>query len=133
MSAEELRAYGVLDKHRQPIIDPARNKKTPEQGAATSVWCATSPQLEGFGGVYCEDCDIAVPVPGGSKELRGVRPWAMDRVICPRAVEFERKTDRYWLSKLTASQLCPRHRMMIEETTVPELVGGSPSPSLLVE
>ncbi len=33
--------------------------KTPEQGAATSVWAATSPSLHGKGGVYCEDCDIA--------------------------------------------------------------------------
>jgi len=78
MSAEELRAYGVLDEHGRPIIDPASNKKTPEQGAATSVWCATSPQLDGRGGVYCEDCDIAVPVPGDSTELHGVRPWAID-------------------------------------------------------
>lgn len=77
MSAEEVRAYGVLDEHGRPIIDPLRNMKTPEQGAATSVWCATSPQLEGLGGVYCEDCDIAVPVPGDSKDLHGVRPWAM--------------------------------------------------------
>ncbi len=33
--------------------------KTVPQGAATSVWCATSGQLDGMGGVYCEDCDIA--------------------------------------------------------------------------
>ncbi|MGW0569587.1 hypothetical protein [Streptomyces tauricus] len=33
--------------------------KSPEQGAATSVWAATSPQLAGPGGVYLEDCDIA--------------------------------------------------------------------------
>ena len=37
--------------------------KTPEQGAATSVWAATSPLLEGRGGVYCEDCNIAAPNP----------------------------------------------------------------------
>jgi len=79
MSTEEVHAYGVQDEHGRPIIDPARNRKTPEQGAATSVWCATSRQLEGLGGVYCEDCDIAVPVPGDSRELRGVRPWAMNR------------------------------------------------------
>ena len=79
MSADELRAYGVLDEHGQPIIDPARNMKTSEQGAATSIWCATSPQLKGLGGVYCENCDIAVPVSGDSQELRGVRPWAIDR------------------------------------------------------
>ncbi|MEW1718055.1 SDR family NAD(P)-dependent oxidoreductase [Streptomyces sp. NPDC093109] len=35
--------------------------KTPEQGAATQVWAATSPALAGLGGVYCEDCDIAEP------------------------------------------------------------------------
>ena len=81
MSAEELRAYGVLDEQGRPIIDPAKNKKTPEQGAATSVWCATSRQLEGLGAVYCENCDIAVPVPGDSTELRGVRPWAMSREL----------------------------------------------------
>ena len=78
MSTEEVRAAGALDENGRPIIDPARNMKTPEQGAATSVWCATSHQLEGLGGVYCEDCDIAVPVPGDSTELRGVRPWAID-------------------------------------------------------
>jgi len=81
MSTEELLAYGVLDEHGRPIIDPARNMKTPEQGAATSVWCATNCRLEGLGGVYCENCDIAIQVPGGSTELRGVRPWAMDREL----------------------------------------------------
>ena len=61
MTTEEVRAYGVLDEHGRPVIDPARNMKTPEQGAATSIWCATSSQLEGRGGVYCEDFDIAIP------------------------------------------------------------------------
>ena len=53
--------------------------KTIEQGAATSVWCATSHALDGRGGVYCEDCDIAEAVPADFPEPRGVRPWAMDR------------------------------------------------------
>src|SRR5262249_11907328 len=52
--------------------------KTTEQGAATSVWCATSPQLDGMGGVYCEDADIAEAVATDLTEPRGVRPWAMD-------------------------------------------------------
>jgi len=52
--------------------------KNTEQGAATSVWCATSSQLDGMGGVYCEDCDIAEAVPPDFPEQRGVRPWAMD-------------------------------------------------------
>ncbi|WP_406826349.1 SDR family NAD(P)-dependent oxidoreductase [Pedobacter sp. KACC 23697] len=33
--------------------------KTIPQGAATSVWVATSPLLDQIGGVYCEDADIA--------------------------------------------------------------------------
>jgi NAD(P)-dependent dehydrogenase (short-subunit alcohol dehydrogenase family) len=53
--------------------------KTPEQGASTSVWCATSPQLDGMGGVYCEDVDIAVAVPADFADPSGVRPWALDR------------------------------------------------------
>lgn len=52
--------------------------KTTEEGAATSVWCATSTQLEGMGGVYCEDVDIAEAVPADFREQRGVRPWATD-------------------------------------------------------
>jgi NAD(P)-dependent dehydrogenase (short-subunit alcohol dehydrogenase family) len=52
--------------------------KSTEQGAATSVWCATSSQLDGRGGVYCEDVDIARAVPADYPGPGGVRPWAMD-------------------------------------------------------
>jgi NAD(P)-dependent dehydrogenase (short-subunit alcohol dehydrogenase family) len=54
--------------------------KSPEQGAATSVWAATSRLLEGKGGVYCEDCDIAEPTEPGSASarVRGVNPHAID-------------------------------------------------------
>ena len=51
--------------------------KTPEQGAATQVWAATSPQLDGTGGLYLEDCDVAEPnVPDGPR--RGVAAHATD-------------------------------------------------------
>ena len=53
--------------------------KTVEQGATTSIWCAVSPQLNGKGGVYCEDCDIAQLVPADDEGNRGVRPYAVDR------------------------------------------------------
>ncbi|MCY1018560.1 oxidoreductase [Pyxidicoccus sp. MSG2] len=58
--------------------------KNTEQGAATSIWCATSPQLEGLGGVYCEGVDIAQAVPADFPEQRGVRPWAMDPDLAER-------------------------------------------------
>jgi len=50
--------------------------KSPEQGAAT----ATSPMLDGLGGVYCEDCDIAEPTVPDSPEARisGVNAHAID-------------------------------------------------------
>ena len=51
LSVEEQRAAGVIDEQGKPIHDPAKNIKTVEQGAATGVWCATSPQLDGMGGV----------------------------------------------------------------------------------
>ncbi|RKN09574.1 SDR family NAD(P)-dependent oxidoreductase [Streptomyces radicis] len=55
---EEMVGYGWIDAEGNPL-NPSF--KTPEQGAATQVWAATSPQLDGLGGVYCEDCDIARP------------------------------------------------------------------------
>jgi NAD(P)-dependent dehydrogenase (short-subunit alcohol dehydrogenase family) len=85
---EVLRAGGFLDENYEPIIDPARGLKTAEQGAATQVWCATSPQLDGYGGVYCEDVDIApvhtsdVPdteVLAVTPGAFGVLPYAIDR------------------------------------------------------
>ncbi|MDB5561158.1 MAG: short-chain dehydrogenase/reductase [Hyphomicrobiales bacterium] len=84
MSAEEIRASGFVDAEGRPVIDPARNMKTAEQGAATAVWCATSPQLDGLGGVYCENCDIAAAFPADSTEMLGVRPWAMDPQLADR-------------------------------------------------
>jgi NAD(P)-dependent dehydrogenase (short-subunit alcohol dehydrogenase family) len=75
-----------------------RNYKSPEEGAATSVWCATSPQLDGMGGVYCEDVDIAEPLPAESKEARGVRPWAMDAGLAERLWE---KTEEWTAVRFT--------------------------------
>ncbi|NRU21366.1 NAD(P)-dependent dehydrogenase (short-subunit alcohol dehydrogenase family) [Clostridium beijerinckii] len=58
--------------------------KTIEQGAATSVWCATNSILDGMGGVYCEDCNIAEAVPYDSLKDNGVRPWAIDKKLAKK-------------------------------------------------
>lgn len=101
MSVEELQKIGALDEHGKPVVDLARGMKSPEQGAATSVWAATSPQLDDFGGAYCEDGDIAalapeedVTTPGSATLSSGVRPWAVDPVAAERLWELsERMTD----------------------------------------
>jgi len=52
--------------------------KTPEQGASTTVWAATSPKLAGKGGVYCENCDIAQMAGEGSQRWEHARDWIAD-------------------------------------------------------
>lgn len=76
ISDEELAAYGAVNPDGTPVIDPAQDKKNFAQGAATTVWCATAPELAGIGGVYCENSDIARLEETGPF---GVRPYAVDR------------------------------------------------------
>ncbi|MFE6488023.1 SDR family NAD(P)-dependent oxidoreductase [Streptomyces sp. NPDC057757] len=54
---EEQIAMGWTSEDGSPK-DPSMYK-SPQQGAATSVWAATSPRLATLGGVYLEDCEIA--------------------------------------------------------------------------
>ena len=56
---EALRKMGLIDEAGQPIIDPEIGKKTPQQGASTIVFAATSPLLNEIGGVYLRDNDIS--------------------------------------------------------------------------
>ena len=66
------------------VVERARrigSFKTIAQGAATTIWCATSAQLDGLGGVYCENRDIA-PVKTDGDD--GVRPYAIDPDLAQR-------------------------------------------------
>ncbi|MFC8427875.1 SDR family NAD(P)-dependent oxidoreductase [Streptomyces sp. NPDC057253] len=71
----EMVERGWIDEQGNPL-NPS-GFKSPEQGAATQVWAATSPQLAGMGGVYLEDCDIAEPAVDGDQS-GGVKAWATD-------------------------------------------------------
>jgi NAD(P)-dependent dehydrogenase (short-subunit alcohol dehydrogenase family) len=75
MSTAELQERGAVDEDGTPVI--GAEWKTPEQGAATQVWAATSPRLDGLGGLYLEDCDVAVVAPENGRRV-GVQPWAID-------------------------------------------------------
>lgn len=74
MPQEELEALGWVAKDGQS----PPGFKTPQQGAATTVWCALSPQLAGRGGVYCEDCDIARRAGPDSPRWAHVRDHVLD-------------------------------------------------------
>ncbi|KAJ6091954.1 hypothetical protein N7467_003923 [Penicillium canescens] len=53
--------------------------KSPEQGAATTVWAATAKVHEGQGGKYLEDCQIAKPPKAGAGRYDpGYSAWAYD-------------------------------------------------------
>ncbi len=55
--------------------------KSTEEGAATSVWCATSPLLDGMGGLYCANCEVASPWKEGDPAYVGVHPHVLDRAL----------------------------------------------------
>lgn len=55
--------------------------KSTQEGASTSVWCAVSPLLEGMGGVYCEDCNIATPADENTPRGSGVAPHVRDEAL----------------------------------------------------
>jgi NAD(P)-dependent dehydrogenase (short-subunit alcohol dehydrogenase family) len=57
--------------------------KTPEQGAATSVWGATAPELEGQGGLYLDDCQIA-PLRKSEDDPTGYEAYARDPAAARR-------------------------------------------------
>jgi NAD(P)-dependent dehydrogenase (short-subunit alcohol dehydrogenase family) len=79
---EEMIAAGWMDADG----NPDERMKTPEQGASTSVWAATSPQLGGMGGVYCENCEVALPTDFDSPMARyqGVNEHAIDTADAER-------------------------------------------------
>ncbi|MDR6403521.1 MULTISPECIES: SDR family NAD(P)-dependent oxidoreductase [Chryseobacterium] len=77
---------GTHDENGKIKPEVEAQLKTIPQGAATTVWCATSPLLENIGGVYCENCDIA-EIDNGQIEhrfddpptIRGVQPYSIDK------------------------------------------------------
>jgi NAD(P)-dependent dehydrogenase (short-subunit alcohol dehydrogenase family) len=97
----DKRAMNLIDADGRPIIDPATDRKSPQQGAATSVWAATSPMLADIGGVYLQDNDIA-PLDdevtadpnissGPVSNTVGVAPYAVDPASAQRLWELSER------------------------------------------
>jgi len=81
LSDDDLRKAGAMNEQGELVYTGC---KTPAQGAATSVGCAASPQLQGMGGVYCEDVDIAHLISADEQSNSGLRPWAADPALADR-------------------------------------------------
>jgi NAD(P)-dependent dehydrogenase (short-subunit alcohol dehydrogenase family) len=85
---EILQQFGFYDAQGQEIREVTAALKTIPQGAATTIWCATSPLLNNLGGVYCEDVDVAnlTHGPGFSAGVKsaGVMPYSLDAAAAKR-------------------------------------------------
>lgn len=82
---ELFKQMGTHDADGNLKPEVAATLKTIPQGAATSVWCATSVQLNDIGGVYCENAEVAELDLGQIEHrydeplsLRGVQPYSVD-------------------------------------------------------
>jgi hypothetical protein len=93
---------GLLDEDGNIVHDPDRDLKNPQQGAATSVFAATSPLLADIGGVYLQNNDIApledidapLVIEFGSGPLEttvGVTRYAVDPESAQRLWELSEK------------------------------------------
>ncbi len=67
-----------LQKHTGGLKTPVDRRKTVEQGAATSVLLAASPLIEGIGGRYFEDCQVAPIVTERPDDYTGVATYALN-------------------------------------------------------
>ncbi|MBL7743566.1 MAG: SDR family NAD(P)-dependent oxidoreductase [Chitinophagaceae bacterium] len=89
-SPELFQKMGFFDEKGILRPEVAASLKTIPQGAATTIWCSTSPLLNDIGGVYCEDADIAaLAVYQGASA--GVHPYSLDKTNAKKLWELTEK------------------------------------------
>jgi NAD(P)-dependent dehydrogenase (short-subunit alcohol dehydrogenase family) len=86
-SLELFQQMGFCDAEGNLLPEVVASLKTIPQGAATTVWCATSPALETIGGVYCEDVEIAPLAPDDAVGA-GIKGYALDESHAKRLWEL---------------------------------------------
>ncbi|HMP62981.1 MAG TPA: oxidoreductase, partial [Phenylobacterium sp.] len=87
LTPEEMSALGWIDAEGKV----REGFKTPEQGASTSVWAAVADELEGEGGLYLEDCSVALPWTP-EKPHQGVMDHAQDPEAADRLWTISEQT-----------------------------------------
>jgi NAD(P)-dependent dehydrogenase (short-subunit alcohol dehydrogenase family) len=93
---ELFKQMGFFDDQGNMRPEILAGLKTIPQGAATTIWCATSPLLNDIGGVYCEDADIAeLDLGNFGKDnglgTRGVQPYSLDEASAKKLWNLSEK------------------------------------------
>lgn len=86
MTRDDFAKLGDLTTRRS-AVDVRREFVMPEEGAATQVWAAVSPDLADVGGVYLADCRVRDDVaPYAVDEQRAARMWTLSESLCTEEV-----------------------------------------------
>jgi len=88
---EEMIALGWLDESGNLSELAASLFKSTTQGCTTTLWAATSEQLDGKGGLYCEDCDVADLADENTPRYFGVAQWAVDPALAKELWELSER------------------------------------------
>ena len=88
---EEMIALGWLDENGNLSELAASLFKSTTQGCTTTLWAATSEQLVGKGGLYCEDCDVADLADENTPRYFGVAQWAVDPALAKELWELSER------------------------------------------
>ncbi|NML21222.1 SDR family NAD(P)-dependent oxidoreductase [Pseudoflavitalea sp. G-6-1-2] len=88
---ELFQQLGFVDAEGKMLPEVEASLKTIEQGAATTVWCATSPMLSNIGGVYCEDADIA-RISADLSSTSGVKLYSLDEANARQLWQWTEET-----------------------------------------
>ncbi len=88
LTPDDLRMLG--ERARQRAESGKTSFKQIPQGAATQLYAATAPELEGRGGLYLEDCQVSgvEPCPGGA----GCAAYALDPEAAARLWALSEQT-----------------------------------------
>jgi len=81
--ADLFHKLGYSDAEGNILPEVAAALKTIPQGAATTIWAATSPLLNELGGVYCENADVAL-LSSDVSLIGGVKAYSLDETNAKR-------------------------------------------------
>ena len=89
-SLELFQKMGFCDAEGNLLPEVANSLKTIPQGAATTVWCATSPLLNNIGGLYCENAEVA-ELASDTEMSQGVKRYSVDETNAKRLWNLSEK------------------------------------------